>query len=94
MESWGSFWLAQGVVRFIRGIGFSRVRPGGSWVQPGSLRSLGFALGVVGFALCVVEFIRGSCVHLVSRWVLLDSFRVVGFTRVSPGGRWVHSGCR
>ena len=79
--SLGSF----GVVEFIR------VHPGGRWVHSGSLGSFGCSLVVVVFILgrrdrlvslgsfCVVGFVWGS-------------FRVVGFVRVHPGGRWVHSG--
>ena len=68
-------------------IRFSRVRPGGSWVDLGSLGSIGFALGVVGFAVGVVGFICGCYVHLGSPWVSFGSSGVVEFTRIRPGGR-------
>ena len=54
------------------------------WVHPGSLGSLGFALGVVGF-------IRGHWVDEGAPWRSFSSSGVVVFTRVRPGCRWVHS---
>ena len=71
-------------------VGFTRVRAGGRWIYSGSLCSLGFALWVVGFALGVVRFMRGLWIHLISLWGSLGSSGVVRFTRVRPGGRWVH----
>ena len=86
--------------------GFIRVRPVGRRVLPGSLRSLGCALGVFGF-------IQG---HWVPPWVssgssgvagfivvhsgrrlgvpcgTLGSSKVAGFTGVHPGCRRVHPG--
>ena len=58
------------------------VRPGGRWVHPGSIGSVGFALGVVGF-------IRGLWVQSVAHWLSLGSSGVVGFTRVRTGCHWV-----
>ena len=51
--------LRWGSLGSFRVVGFSRVRPRGSWVHLVSLGSLGFALVVVGFALGVFGFIRG-----------------------------------
>ena len=53
------------------------------WVHPGSLGSLGFAMGVVGF-------IGGFWVQWCSPCGSLGSSWVVGFTRVRPGDCWVH----
>ena len=64
-------------------VAFTRVRPWGRWVHPGSLGSIKFALGFTGF-------IRGRWVHLGSSWVSMGSSVVVGFTGVRHGGRWVH----
>ena len=56
------------------------------------LGSLALALGVdrfiriVGFARTCWDFL----VHCPSRWELLGSSSVVYFTRVRPGGRWIH----
>ena len=61
------------------------MRPGGRWVYPGSLDSLGYALGVVGFS-------RSCLVHSGGSWGSLGSSGVVGFTRVLPEGRWVRPG--
>ena len=86
----GSLWFAVEV---------TRVRPGGRWVYPGALGSLGFAVGVVGSVvrftlvpLGVVGFIRGLLVHLRSIWGSLFSSTDIGFTGVCPGGRWIHPG--
>ena len=77
---------------------FTRVRPGGSWVHPGSLGLLEFALGVVGFT-------QGRSVHSGSPWgslvhpgtlgslgFALGAVGVVGLTQVRPGNLWVHPG--
>ena len=69
---------------------FGGVPPRGSWVNPGSFGSLGFALVVVEFALGVVGFIRGRWDHMGSPWWSLGLYGVVGFSRFRPGGRWVH----
>ena len=91
--------VSLGSLRFAMGVvGITRVRPWGqslgssgvvaftrgSWVHLGSLGSLGFALVVVGF-------IRVRWVHSHSLCWSLCSSGVVSFTRVRPGGRWVHS---
>ena len=83
----GSPWVSLGLSGVIA---FIRVRAGGRWVHAGSLGSLGFALGVVWFALVVVRFMSGRWIHLGSPWWSLGSSWVIGFTRISPGGRWVH----
>ena len=57
------------------------VRPGGRRVHPGSLGSLGRALGVVGF-------IRGNWVNWGAPWGSSDSSGVTGLTGVRPGCRW------
>ena len=56
---------------------FTRLRPGGRWVHPGSLGSLVYAQGVIGF--------------VSGRWVLssLRSSRVIGSTPVRTVDRWV-----
>ena len=64
-------------------VGFTRVRPAGQWVHPGSFDSLEYALGVV-------RFIRGLWVNSGSPWGSQCSSGVVGFTRVRHGFRWVH----
>ena len=67
----------------------TQVRPGCRWVHTGSFDSLRCALGVFGF--------------IPSRWVQsraplgvhagsFGSSRIVEFTRVRPGVRWVHPG--
>ena len=66
----------------------------GRWVQPGSLGSVVFTLGVDGgrcvhFALGVVGFILGRWVHSGLRLGPLGSSGVVGFTCVRDG---VHQG--
>ena len=66
---------SSGVVRF------TLVRLWGRCVQPGSLGTFGFALGIVGFN-------RGCWFHPVSLGSLGFSLGVVGFIR----GHWVHSG--
>ena len=66
-----------GVVRF------TWVHTVGRCVHPGSLRSLGFAMGVV-------VFIQGRWVHSESSWRSLGSSGAAGFTSVRPAGRWVH----
>ena len=89
-------------------VGFTRVRPGGRRVHPGSLGSLTCALRFVGFiwrrwlyscalssivcALGVVGFIRGRWIHSGVPWGSIGSSAVVGFTRVRPEGRRVHPG--
>ena len=78
--SLGSFRCTLGVVRFIR------VCPGGSWVNSGLLGSFECALVVVGFVV-VVWYIQGRWIHSGVSWVLLGSFRVVGFIRVRHRGR-------
>ena len=68
-------------------VAFTRDRHGGRCVDPGSLLSLGFSLGVVGF-------IRGHWVDSDSPCGSLGLYGVVGFTRVRAGGRWdrlIHS---
>ena len=62
---------------------FTFVRAGGRWVYPGSLDSLGFALGVVGY-------VWGCWVNSGLPWGSLGSSAVVGFTWVRPRGRLVH----
>ena len=52
-------------------VGFTRVRDGGHWVNPGSLGSLGFVLEPLRslwFALGVVGFIRSHWIYSRSRW--------------------------
>ena len=62
-----------------RVVGLTRIRPVGDWVNPASLGSLAFAVGVVGFFRC--------------RWVHSGwSSGVVGFTRLRPGGGCVNPG--
>ena len=63
---------------------FTRVRPGGRWVHPGTLGAFGFALGGV----C---FIWGRWVHSGAPWSSLSSSWLLGFTRVRPGDRWILS---
>ena len=72
---------------------FTLVHPGCRLVHSGwhSDTSLG-SLGSLGSALGVVGFILGCCVHSVAPWVSLDSYGVVWFTPVRPGGLWVHPG--
>ena len=60
-------------------VGFTRVRPGGRWVHPGSLGSLRCALIIVGF-------IRGRLVHSGSPWGSLGSSGLVWFARERSGG--------
>ena len=55
----------------------------GPRVHPGLLDSLRYALGVA-------RFIQVIWVHSGSPWGSLDSCWFVGFTRIRPGGRWVH----
>ena len=83
---------SSGVVRFTQvragGVGFTSVRAGGRWVHPGSLGSVGFALGVVGF-------IRGRWIPSGSPWGSFGSLggrwvQVVGFTWLLSVGRCVH----
>ena len=106
MVNWGVPWCS----RFIRahwihqggstGVnGFIRVRPVGRLVLPGSLRSLGCALGVVGLFRMrpeLVWFIRGRWVHRGSLWGSSSFFRAAGFIPVRfrgfIPGRWVHWG--
>ena len=83
-------------------VGFTRVRAGVGWVHPGSffhsgsrwvsLGLLGFAQGAVALALEVDWIIRCRLVNRVSPWGSLGSSGVFGFTRIRPGGRWVHPG--
>ena len=54
-------------------------------VHPGSLSSLGCALGAV-------EFIRGRWVHYSAPWEPSCSSWVAGFTRRRPGVFQVHPG--
>ena len=76
---------------------FSRIRPRGRLVHPGSLGRLRFALGLVGFlqgrwvhsSLVVIGLFRGRRDHSESPLRSLGSPGVVGFTRVHTGGRWV-----
>ena len=56
-----------------------RVSNGGRWVR------LGAPWGAFGL-------IRGRVVRSAAPWVQLGSFWVVGFVRVQPGDRLVHSG--
>ena len=65
-------------------VGFTRVRPGGRRVHPGSLDSL----------TCALRFVR----FIWRRWVyscvlssIVCALGVVGFTRVFPGDGWVSS---
>ena len=64
-------------------VGFTR------WVHTGSLGSLRFDLAVVGVHSCVI---RGRLDHSGAHWVTLGSCRVVGFTQVRTGCRWVNQG--
>ena len=61
------------------------MRSGGRRVHPGSLGSLGCALGVVGF-------IRGTLVHSDARWWSFGSYDVAGFIGLCPGRLRVHTG--
>ena len=73
----------------LRVAGFIRVR----WVHSCSPWEsvASFGVGSFGYALGVVEFIGVRWVHLLTHWLSLGSFGVVGFVRVRPGGRYVHS---
>ena len=75
---WGSFGYPFGVVEFIRGRWVHSVA---AWR---SLGSFGFALGDVGFIRCRWVHSGVSCGSL-------DSSGVIGFTRVRPRSRSVHS---
>ena len=57
------------------------MRPGSRWVHPGSLGSLGSALGFFGF-------MRDGWVNARSLGTIGCTLRVVGFIR----GRWIQSG--
>ena len=84
---WGSPWESLGSSGVV---GFAGFRPGGHWVPPWSLCSLGFAQGVVGFAgVCP----GGRRVHPRSLGSLGFALRVVGFIRGGwVWGRRVHRG--
>ena len=84
----GSHWLYLGSSRVV---GFTQFRPVFRWVHPGSLGSS----GDVGFTRVHTgcrAFIRGRWVHSGAPWGLMDSSRVVKFTRVRPGGHCVYVG--
>ena len=94
-----------GVVGFIRCRWVHSVSHWGHWVHPVSLGSHRIALGVLRFFRSRWGSSFGSfsssgvCLaNLSSPWVSLASLGfalgVVGFTRVRPGGRWVHPGTR
>ena len=85
--SLGSHWSSfgsSGIFGFTRACGFSPFRLWNRWVQPGSMSSLRFCLGVVGF-------IQGCWVHSGSLSGSLGSSGFAWFTRVRPGGGWVHT---
>ena len=86
-------------------VGFTRLRPWGRWVRQGTfgftLGDVGFIrgrsvhpglLGSLGFALGFINFIRVAWVLSDSYWRSLGFSVFVRFTRVRPGGRWVHWG--
>ena len=62
--------------------GFIEVRPEDGLGHPGSLRSLGCALGVVGFVRC----------HWAALWWSSGSSGLSGFTAVCPWGLWGRPG--
>ena len=66
-------------------VGFTRARPGGSWVHLGWFGSLARALVVIGF-------ITGRLVHLRAPWFWFGSSGVVQFTHARLGVREIHAG--